>query len=409
MINKILIIISALVVIIVWGFFSFYNSIKIINKPEIAKQVDVVNNIKLEEKIAVGNLLPENPGNEIKKLNMLFFGDMMLDRHVGEKISKYGLDYLFSKLDDNGQGLFNERDLISANLEGAVTNNGQHYKPDNAYDFAFNPKLIDGLKKFNFNFFNIANNHLADQSGNGIIETSKNLNNLGFYFSGCQDGTVDKCSATTTKINNIKIGLAGFSLVYNSKRFDIIKAESIIAGLASTTDLVIVNIHWGTEYDHKFNPTQQKMAYALIDAGADIIIGHHPHVVQGMEIYESKLRTTNADHANEKVRRPIFYSLGNFIFDQYFSADTQEELAVGVEYKKCFSPPQTSPQPSPCKGEGEIGITLLPMRSKGSQPDLMSAADKEKFLTKFISWSEVDENVTEEIRKGEIKSLKIVN
>ena len=89
--------------------------------------------------------------------------------------------------------------------------------------------------------------------------------------------------------------------------------EKIISVLASATDMVIVNMHWGREYEHQYNKRQQEIAQALVDRGADMIIGHHPHVVQGMEIYHNK---------------PIFYSLGNFIFDQYFSADTQEELAV---------------------------------------------------------------------------------
>jgi gamma-polyglutamate biosynthesis protein CapA len=389
MIYKILTIILVAAVIITWGFFSFYNTEKIINKPDDKIKTEALDNkIVPEVKAIAQNLLPDNQNNENKNLNMLFFGDLMLDRHVGEKIKKYGLDYLFVKLDNNGQWVFNGRDLISANLEGAVTDGGQHYKPDNAYDFAFAPKLIDKLKKYNFNFFNIANNHLADQGENGIIETRKNLNNSGFSFSGCKDGAVNECSYKVYKVKNYNVGFVGFSLVYNVKKFDIKKASAIVSDMASSTDLVIVNIHWGIEYEHQFNKTQQEIAHKLIDAGVDMIIGHHPHVVQGFELYKNK---------------PIFYSLGNFIFDQYFSSDTQEELAVGIDYiEKCVSIPPISPQPSPCEGEEELMITLLPMRSKGSQPELMSVTDKEKFLEKYIEWSEINDEIKKEIREGKI-------
>ena len=118
-------------------------------------------------------------------LRMMFFGDLMLDRHVGEKIDKYGLDYLLGKLNE---GEFTSGyDLVGANLEGATTNNGSHYLPDNAYDFAFSPSLISELKKYNFNFFSLANNHLSDQGKKGIDETYKNLSDIQFNYVGCFD------------------------------------------------------------------------------------------------------------------------------------------------------------------------------------------------------------------------------
>jgi poly-gamma-glutamate synthesis protein (capsule biosynthesis protein) len=98
--------------------------------------------------------------------------------------------------------------------------------------------------------------------------------------------------------------------------------------LASSSDILVVNIHWGEEYKADPNNRQKEMAHLLIDAGVDVIIGHHPHVVQTVETYKNK---------------PIFYSLGNFIFDQYFSPETQKGLAVeiiftskDIEYKTHF-------------------------------------------------------------------------
>ncbi|MEA3398150.1 MAG: CapA family protein [Patescibacteria group bacterium] len=87
--------------------------------------------------------------NQLTPLRLLFFGDLMLDRHVEEKIKDKGLDYIFAKLET--VKFFNNYDLISANLEGAVTNNGEHYDPQNIYDFAFHPDLIAKLFKLILN------------------------------------------------------------------------------------------------------------------------------------------------------------------------------------------------------------------------------------------------------------------
>ncbi|MCX6796545.1 MAG: CapA family protein, partial [Candidatus Falkowbacteria bacterium] len=137
---------------------------------------------KKEIKTAANNL----PKNNERGLRFLFFGDIMLDRNVKIKIDKYGFDYLFSGTTTTSEMWnFNNYDLVSANLEGAVTDNGAHYSPSMSYDFAFAPTDIEQLKKYGFNFFNLANNHLADQGERGIIETRKNLDNLGFSYVGC--------------------------------------------------------------------------------------------------------------------------------------------------------------------------------------------------------------------------------
>ena len=109
----------------------------------------------------------------------------------------------------------------------------------------------------------------------------------------------------------------------------------------------------------------------LIEAGVDIIIGHHPHVVQGMEVYQGK---------------PIFYSLGNFVFDQYFSTATQEGLALAIDYT-----------PSNFK------INLLPFKSSLSKPKFMTEEDKAEFLQRFLSWSELEPDFVESVKAGRIE------
>ncbi|MDD5071953.1 MAG: CapA family protein [Patescibacteria group bacterium] len=309
------------------------------------------------------------PKKNASSLKMLFLGDLMLDRHVGEKISQKGLSYLFENLDEN---FFCGYDIVSANLEGAVTDEGAHYNPVMSYDFAFSPKIISELKKYHFNFFNLANNHFSDQGERGIMETRKNLDNLNFYYSGCPDGQIGDCSGKILEVSGKKIGLAGFSSVYSL--VDQGGAGEIIKDLAGKTDLVIVNVHWGEEYKHQFNKIQQKTARNLIDAGADIIIGHHPHVVQGIEIYRGK---------------PIFYSLGNFIFDQYFSSGTQEGLAIGVKIT-----------------EEKNEFYLFPLKSKLSRPEPMEGQEKEKFFSDLVGWSNLEESREEQVKKGNLVITK---
>ncbi|MFA6534448.1 MAG: CapA family protein, partial [Patescibacteria group bacterium] len=242
----------------------------------------------------------------------LFFGDVMIDRNVGKKIKENGFDYLLTKLAGEDKQFFQGADLVGANLEGAVTDGGAHYSPAVPYDFAFAPALVVRFQDYGFNFFSIANNHLTDQGSAGVEETEKNLADLGFNFVGCPDAVAGgPCSSRIISVGDLTVGAVGLSMVYHN--FDLPAAEALVKDLKSQTDLVIVNLHWGNEYEHQFNRYQQAVGRALIDAGADIIIGHHPHVVQGVEVYRG---------------RPIFYSLGNFIFDQYFSPDTQTGLAV---------------------------------------------------------------------------------
>ncbi len=134
--------------------------------------------------------------------------------------------------------------------------------------------------------------------------------------------------------------MAGFSQVYGLLDAD--KMLETVRDLASSSDYVVVNIHWGIEYQSKHGQIQQDLAHKLVDAGADAIIGHHPHVVQGSEVYKGK---------------PIFYSLGNFIFDQYFSVETQRGLAVGLSFS-----------------ENSIEAWTFLLGLEGSQPYIMESS-----------------------------------
>ena len=318
-------------------------------------------------------------------VNFLFFGDIMFDRHVKEMMNKNGgVDYLIEKIAGTEKRFFQGVDIVMANLEGAVTENGEHYEPRVAIDFAFDKNDVEKLSDYNFNFFTLANNHITDQGSKGFYETQANLDDLGFNYVGCADKKVDECSVKIFEVNKNKIAMLAYSMVYGSLDEDKILEQ--IKDVRESVDLIIVNMHWGVEYEHQARSNQVALAHNMIDAGADIIIGHHPHVVQNVELYCIKRATTNGVYPNDKICKPIFYSLGNFIFDQYFSKETQEGLAVGLT----------------CE-EDKIQIDLFPHFSERNQVQLMANTKKERFLEWLAEISDVEEEYKEQIKSGKIK------
>jgi poly-gamma-glutamate synthesis protein (capsule biosynthesis protein) len=331
----------------------------------------VENSLVKQRQLLVKKIPATNSEKQINQVvNLLFFGDIMLDRNVGTKIAKAGLASLLAPLAGEENRFFRGSDIISANLEGSVTNGGQHYLPVGSNDFAFSPEVVAKFKDYNFNFFNLANNHLTDQGSEGVQETRDNLKALDLNFSGCADAQVGECSGKIIEVNGNRVAMLGFSMVYHA--FDLEAAQKIISDFKNQADLVVVNIHWGVEYEHGYSVAQSTVAHALIDSGADLIIGHHPHVVQGLEIYKDKL---------------IFYSLGNFIFDQYFSADTQQGLSLGVSLDAKTK---------------QGAVYLFPLQGQASQASLLLGQNKTNFLEKFAGWSTVSPFKEQEILEGKI-------
>ncbi|MBI4993160.1 MAG: AmmeMemoRadiSam system protein B [Candidatus Magasanikbacteria bacterium] len=285
--------------------------------------------------------------------SVLFFGDMMLDRNVAEKIKENGADWLFSALAGEENRFFSGMDEINANLEGPFADSRR--KTSKSIAFRFDPALIPTLKKYNFSIFNLANNHTLDMGKQGFEEAKKNLQNVGLAFYGAQYGI----DSLTREIGGLKIGFVGFN--DTNVQVDVEKLKEEIIKLKNSADFIIVSAHWGEEYQFlKSNKHQQKLARDIIDAGADIIIGHHPHVVQEMEVYKNK---------------PIFYSLGNFIFDQYFSAETQQGLAVGLVMSE----------------GGKQSVYVFPLQSVQSQIKLMSGDSLNSFFVQFIRESRLSD------------------
>lgn len=265
----------------------------------------VVTLFLIENTISVG-VLPALK-RESQKVTILILGDMMLDRNVATRMELYGTDYPFQ----NMRELFGDNDLTVANLEGVITHNESISRKDREIlRFTFNPTLVSTLKKWGFDALSQANNHTADFDREGAEESRRILAENSISVFG--DFYNEKDLIAVKKVGGRSIAFIGYNSFAPARKQQVL---DLITKTKGKNYLVVVMPHWGEEYETKSNAMQQMLAHEFIDAGADAVIGAHPHVIQDTEVYKGKL---------------IAYSLGNFIFDQDFSEATTEGLAVRI-------------------------------------------------------------------------------
>lgn len=245
-------------------------------------------------------------------VTIVFGGDMMFDRYIRQMSNGKGYDHIIEDL----SLLLNAADLTVANLEGPVTENesrslyseiGSH---DN-YIFTFDPLILTTLEKNKAMLVNIGNNHIGNFGADGIVDTKKFVREARLNYFG-DTGTPDERRYYVKEINGQKIAFVNYNaFVQNAVANTLLDIETV----APDADHIILYTHWGEEYITHSREHEQVLAHQFIDAGVDLIIGSHPHVVQENETYKGKM---------------IYYSLGNFVFDQYFSEDTRNGLMVKV-------------------------------------------------------------------------------
>ena len=271
--------------------------------------------------------------------NLLIVGDIMMGREIQALTNQFGLSYPFEKI----KNIFKGWDIVFGNLEGPVMEKAPIISIT-SLNFAYSPEVVQELQKIGFNLLTLANNHTLDKGENVLEQTRNYLLNYGIQPLGDYRSCDEKYYY---QYKNIL--LIGANLVY-ANQYCVSEIEKNIKAIKQKdpTIFIIVVPHWGIEYVHRPNIFQEETAHTLIDAGADLIIGHHPHVVQSIEKYKGKL---------------IFYSLGNFVFDMYASKDTQQELAIGIDFE-----------------ENKLTLFLIPLISQRSQLSLMTGQERDDFL-----------------------------
>ncbi len=279
-------------------------------------------------KTTVVNNSADDPGEKMSKssemtvenkkpISILFVGDMMFDRYIREGVNKYGsgnYDHILEPIKEE----LAKYDLVVGNLEGPITDN-QSVSVDtkmdekNNFRFTFDPVVAKVLSEKNIKLVNLGNNHILNQEERGVEQTKKYLDEAGVSYFG---DTGESGNYFLSRIENVQGTKIGFVNYNYSSEGSLERAIEEIKKAKGQADLVILYTHWGTEYRvGDPGPVVRNLAHQFIDAGADLIIGTHPHVVEDSEVYNGK---------------KIYYSLGNFIFDQYFQKETMEGLGVKV-------------------------------------------------------------------------------
>ena len=237
-------------------------------------------------------------------------GDLGLGRFItstarAKNDFSWSFQYISSTLEPN--------DFNLANLESPIIKSCPEGKTG-TFTFCGDPKFLPYLKDNKF-IFNLANNHIFNYGQDGFNQTKNYLdqNQIDYFYSHNSDTEFIK-----KEINNITFGFLGFDFITNPK-LDSNTIINLVKKHDSEVDWLVVSLHWGNEYLPKPEIWRVNLAHQLIDAGADIIHGHHPHVLQSEEIYKNK---------------PIFYSLGNFIFDQNWSKETSVSEFVILKIDK---------------------------------------------------------------------------
>ncbi|MEK7658070.1 MAG: CapA family protein [Patescibacteria group bacterium] len=276
--------------------------------------------------IRVNEILNQSESKQQKEINIVFVGDIMLGRGVENIWRKYG-DSRFSFLKIAGE--INRADLAFGNLEGPISERGTNHKIK--YSFRFASETVDGLKFAGFDVLSLANNHIFDWGRDAIEDTVSILKTNGIESVGAGKDYLEANNPVIKEIGDIKIAFFAYSnLEPNAQVFEAtkdkagrssfdserIKEEIYAVKQLEIADIVIVSFHWGEEYQQRSNKKQQEIGRSLVESGADLIVGHHPHVVQEIERYKNGW---------------IAYSLGNFIFDQNFSEETMKGLLLKVK------------------------------------------------------------------------------
>ena len=299
-------------------------------------------------------IIVENQGSQIASLapvhkfeprdteiTLLAVGDIMLDRGVEYKIKKQGKgDFRFSFLKIAEE--LKKADIVFGNLEGPISDKGK--KVGSIYSFRMNPKAIEGLIFAGFDVLSLANNHMFDYGKEALEDTFIRLKQADIEYVGAGFNEKEAFSFKIKEIKGTKIGFLAYTnlgpkiwkaaeensgIAWIGEK-DLDKVKKDIKKAKEKVDVLIVSLHSGEEY--AANPTLFQISFATttIGAGADLVIGHHPHVIQKIEKYP----LLGEEGAGKQGW--IAYSLGNFVFDQSFSKETMESalLRVVIENKK---------------------------------------------------------------------------
>lgn len=235
-----------------------------------------------------------------------FAGDFLVEGSIERAMNTYGIDYPLAAARDE----IIAADYAVVNLETAITKAGTIYPKE--YNYRTGPKSLQVIKNAGFDMVSLANNHTMDFGVDGLLDTFQYLNEAGIAYIGAGQNSEEAYTQKIVEMKGRKIGFLGFSRVLPSinwyagpsrpgiaSGYQLERMVEVVESSKKEVDFLFVYMHWGVIgnlYPEKYQINDSK---AMIDAGADAIVGTHPHVIQGLDYYKGK---------------PIAYSIGNFLF-----------------------------------------------------------------------------------------------
>lgn len=302
------------------------------------------------------------------KFTLFAAGDIMLGRGVGKMIERFGPEYPFQAM----QPIISQADIAFANLESPITLNGKLVHPNNRMVFSAKPIAIKGLTYADFDVLSVANNHATDFGIQSLYDTLDILRQNGIAPCGGGRSYEEAHQPALLEVKGIKVAFLAYNEVPCAIKAkpgrggvawaEIPVAQRDVRKACKVADVVIVSMHMGKEYVNFPQGFYKRgfvieFAHAIIDAGADIILGHHPHTPQGIGFYKGKL---------------IAYSLGNFVFDQ--KEPWRHSICLWLEISK----------------DGKVlQMKVIPIYIHRCQPRLSTGIDRERMVAKMkrISWT----------------------
>ena len=308
---------------------------------------------------------PDDPPPTVTTATVV--GDVMLARRVGARMAAQG-DFA-AALRPTAERLA-AADLTVGNLEGTLSRLGPPQQGGDS--FGADPRVRRGLRLAGFDILSLANNHLGDYGPQSVVETVRRVRETGIVPVG---GGADLAEARAPAVvvrNGVRFGVVAFDAIGETPAAragrpgafrlrmqprtgplvpgDLERVLDTVRALRPRVDVLMVLPHLGTQYTTRTVADQRRVGRALVDAGADLVVGGHPHWVQGVELHRGV---------------PIAYSLGNYVFDMDFSRETQEGAFVelvfwGSELKAAeFVPVRIGPDFAPRVATGRAGQAIL--------------------------------------------------
>lgn len=307
---------------------------------------------------ALKSLIPRLENEQA--ISVLVGGDVNMGRQIGQKILAGDINYPFAKISPT----LKEADITFVNLESQLADlGGETQSPTNEFRFAGPPESAQSLANAGIDIVSLANNHMWDYGQERLFETMNHLETAGIAYVGASKNPEQKWTPNIMEIKGHKVGWLAMTTLLNGYEKtgadeyvafdDIEKLQQSIADLRPQVDWVLVSVHTGNEYQTAPEKETIALMRGIIDAGADAVIGHHPHVPRPIEVYNNK---------------PIFYSLGNFAFWQPFSFATQHSFLARLTLDK---------------KEG-LNYEIVPVKA-GWQPELLTNENLIDQLNKILN------------------------